>query len=350
MNRKHELLEQPELFPLLKLQKSVELKKEFSLNFGGLEKIERDFKHLLPVKLSSGKTLQQHIDKVKDWFNSLYGEKLGNWIILFAFVKAVETNESSKIYEVKSGHYKFSIKHDKNFFSFFIKPDKKSGQFTGKAKNKLLKWLYDNQSTIEFPMIANNEVWNMPVRIYEYAENVSTKEIFFIVNTNILESEFKDYIKIEIDEIDFIAGLWAATAEQNSDFKKYRLNIFLDIPLKFLLTLKHIYSAKGNYTTGEGFEVNRAWLLKDSLNNHLGNLDERITKHLQSQNTIRTGKVSSKARGIKKLILETAFKIAVDRKWLFSMPNYESGKYFFNINPGYFAKKETAKRLAIKSL
>ena len=340
-------MEQPELFPLFKLQKNVELKKEFALNFGGLEKIEKDFKHLLPVKLSSGKTLQQHIDKVKDWFDSLHGEKLGNWIKLFAFVKAVDINESAKLYEVRSNHYKFSIKQDKNFFSFFIRPDKNSGQFTTKAKSKILKWLYDNQSIIEFPMIINGEVWNMPVRIYEYAENVSTKEIFFIVNTSILESEFKDYISIEVEEIDCIADLWEAMAEQNSDFKKYRLNNFVDIPLKFLLTLKQIYTTRGNYTTDKGFEGNKAWLLKDSLDNHLGNLDERIIKHLQSWDRVRTGKTSSKKNYLKKLILETTFNIAVERKWLFSTPNYDSGKYFFNINPGYFAKKETAKRLAL---
>jgi hypothetical protein len=198
-------------------------------------------------------------------------------------------------------------------------------------------------------MIINNEVWNMPVRVYEYAENVSTKEIFFIVNTNILEREFRDYITIEIEEIDCIADLWETITGQNSDFKKYHLSNFTDIPLKFLLTLKQIYTAMGNYTAANGFNGNRTWLLKDSLNNHLGNLDERITKHLQSRDRIRTGKASSKTKDIKRLILETTFKIAVDRVWLFSMPKYEDGKYFFNINPGYFAKKETAKRLAIKS-
>ena len=333
---------QGELFPLLKLQKNVEIKKDFALNFGGLERIERDFKHLLSVKLSSGKTLQQHIDKVKEWFNSLYGENMGNWIKLFAFVKAVGTNESAKLYEVRSGYYKFSIKQDKNFFQFFIRRDKKSGQFTTKAKNKILKWLYDNQSTIEFPMIINNEVWNMPIRVYEYAENVSTKEIFFIVNTNILESEFKDYVSIEIDEIDMINDFWGKTAAQNNDFAKYRLNDFMDIPLKFLLTLKQIYSAGGNFTTKSGYQGNVQKITGENLNGHLGNLSDRVRKHLQRINA--AGERSRIAKNTINLLLNTTWEIALKRKWLMSKPKFDD-TWIFNINPGYFAKKTTAIKL-----
>jgi hypothetical protein len=48
---------QGEFFPLFKPQKSVELKKEFALNFGSMDRIEKDYKHLLNEKLSSGLTL-----------------------------------------------------------------------------------------------------------------------------------------------------------------------------------------------------------------------------------------------------------------------------------------------------
>jgi hypothetical protein len=345
---------QGELFPIFAPQKNVELKKEFALNFGGLERIEQEYKKLLNEKLSSGMTLQQHINKVKDWFNSLHGDDLGNWIKLFAYVKAVkEFSENGAIAvnfrTVGEGRYSFSIKQNKTFFSFFIRSDKKTGQFTTKAKTKFLKWLYDNQDTIDFPMILNGKVWNVPMRIYQYAENISDKEILFVVDTNILESEFRDYVSINIEEIDSIAEAWETIAEENQDFKKQRLNNFLDIPLKFLLTLKNIYNRKGDYKNAN-FIGNTQKLSKENLDIHLGNLSDRIQKHLTSRDRIRTGKSANKPKAIKNLILKTTFAIAVQRKWLLSLPKYEDGNYKFNINAGYFDKKETAKRLTISQI
>jgi len=340
---------QEELFPVFRPQKSVELKKEFALNFGGLEKIEKDYKHLLTEKLTGGLTLQQHIDKVRNWFSSLRGEDLGNWIKLFAYVKAVKdyaetVEEAINFRELSPGRYCFSIKQNKDFFEYFIRPDKKSGQFTSTGKTKFLKWLHDNQSTIEFPMILNGKVWNIPMRIYEYAENVSDKEILFVVDTNILESEFKDYVSINIEEIDAIATAWETITESNPVFTQNRLNNFLDIPLKFLLTLKNIYNRGGDYKN-ESFAGNMQTLSGESLDAHLGNLSERLKTHLIKQGKIRSGKRGRILGECENLILETTFKIAKERSWLLTMPGYESGTYKFNINAGYFDRKHTAKRL-----
>jgi len=346
---------QGELFPLFRPQKSVELKKDFALNFGGLEKIEKIYKPLLANKLTSGLTLQQHIDKVRRWFNSLKGEDLGKWIKLFAYVKAVRdysegAEEIINFRELSPGRYCFSIKQNKDFFMYFIRPDKKSGQFTTKAKTKFLKWLHDNQSTIEFPMIINGKVWNIPMRIYEYAESVSVsdKEIRFIVDTNILESEFRDYVSINVDEINAIQEAWETAADQNTDFTKNRLHNYSDIPLKFLLTLKNIYNREGGFkikTDRGGLIGNTQRLSRESMDAHLCNLSDRLKEHMEKSQRIRTGKHGKLLGEMENLIYETTFKIAIDRGWLFSMPGYENGLYKFNINPGYFDRARTAKRL-----
>jgi hypothetical protein len=340
---------QGELFPLFTPPKSVELKKEFTLNFGRLDKIEKTYKHLLKKELSSGLTLQQHIDKVKDWFNSLHGENLGNWIKLFAFAKAVKEfaadgNDAINFQEVGMGRYCFRIKKDRYFYEFFIRRDKGTGQFADKTKKKFLKWLHDNQNTVEFPMIIAGDLWNVPIRIYEYVEGISNNDIFFTINTNILESEFKNYVSIDIEEINNIEELWENISASNTNFAKYRLNSFIDIPLKFLLALTQIYSDKGNFTAKSGLEGNQQHLTGENLNNHLGNLSERIKTHLQNRQ--KAGTKSRVTGEITGLLLNTAWEIALKRQWLFSKPTIdENGTWHFNINPAYFAKQATAKRL-----
>jgi hypothetical protein len=338
-----------ELFPIFLPQKSVELKKEFALNFGGVSRIEKEYKHLLNERLSDGLTLQQHINKVKNWFNSLHGWNLGNWLKLFAYVKAVKCyseniEEVVNIQELKQGYYCFNIKQNKDFFSCFIRPDKNTGQFTTKAKRKILKWLHDNRNTIEFPFIFNGKVWNIPMRIYEYAENVSDKEIMFVVNTNILESEFKDYVSINIYEIDAIEEAWETIVAANPDFPKLRLTNFSDIPLKFLLTLKNTYSRKGDYSNNT-YAGNTKSLSAKSLDIHLGNLSERVKDHLKKSGKIKTGKSGKLPGKTIDLILKNTFTIAKDRAWLLTMPKYENEIYKFNLNAGYFDRKNTAQRL-----
>jgi hypothetical protein len=195
-------------------------------------------------------------------------------------------------------------------------------------------------------MIINKEVWSVPTSIYQYAENVTTKEILFLIDTVILESEFKDYITINTDEIDLITDLWEKKTANNYDFEKYRLNNFFDIPLKFLLTLKQIYSNAGNFTSQKGFEGNKQTLTKENLNIHLGGLKERLKKHLQSRGSIRTGKKKDTAfEDALELLIDTTWNIAAERKWLNGKPELKNGVYRFNINAGYFAKRDTADRL-----
>jgi len=349
---KNDLSPQGELFPVFSPQKTVELKKEFALNFGGLDRIEKEHRHLLNEKLTSGLTLQQHIDKVRDWFNTLRGDDLGNWIKLFAYIKSVKSfseteEENINFREMRPGRYCFSIKKDQKFFEYFIRPDKKTGQFTTKAKTKFLKWLHDNQNIIEFPLIFNGKVWNIPMRVYEYAENVSDKQILFIVDTNILESQFKDYISINVDEIDAISEAWENITENNPVFSKYRLNNFVDIPLKFFLTLKNIYSRDGDFTNGN-YSGNVQRLSAGNLDSHLGNLSERIKRHLIKSDRSRTGKTGKTLGDAEYLIYETTFKIALERSWLLSMPCYENSIYKFNINAGNFDRKHTAKRISVR--
>ena len=246
--------------------------------------------------------------------------------------------------ELGQGRYCFSIKQNKDFFSYFIRPDKKTGQFTTKAKSKFLKWLHDNQNTIEFPIIFNGKVWNIPMKIYEYAENVSDKEILFVVDTNILESEFKHYVSIDTAEIDAISEAWEAITGSNPVFTQNRLNNFVDIPLKFLLTLKNIYNRGGDYKN-ETFAGNVQTLSGESLDSHLGDLSDRLKKHLIKQKQIRAGKTGRVLGECENLILETTFKIAKERSWILSLPGYEGGIYKFNINAGYFDRRNTAKRL-----
>jgi len=343
---------QLELWPEFKPQKSVELKREFALNFGFTDRIEKEHAHLLSTKLTGGLTLQQQINKVKNWFNDLRGDDLGNWIKIFAYAKAVkeyndENNEMENFKIVSPGKYRFLVKQNKDFFSYFIRPNKK-GQFETKTKERFLKWLHDNQKTIDFPVIINGDVWNIPARIYEYAEDVTNNTLLFVIDTNILESEFRDYVSINIDEINHISELWEEIADQDAEFKTLWLNKFVDIPLKFLLTLKNIYSREGNFTNQKsGFVGNTQRLSRESLDQHLGGLSERIEKHLISRNQIRTGKSSNKPKEIKTKILNATFEIAAKRKWLLSMPDYDKEKelYHFNLNAGYFDRKESRKRI-----
>jgi hypothetical protein len=116
------------------------------------------------------------------------------------------------------------------------------------------------------------------------------------------------------------------------------------MPLKFLLTLKQIYSREGSFKTGSGFFGNSQTLAKENLNSHMGGLSGRIKNHLQSLNKIGKKK-SSVTAAITKLLLDTVWEIALERKWLMSKPKFESGIWRFNINPGYFDKKNTAQKL-----
>jgi hypothetical protein len=167
-----------------------------------------------------------------------------------------------------------------------------------------------------------------------------------MVDTNILDSRFEDYISINIHEVDEIASLWDEYGKDNPDFAKYRLSSFEDLPLKFLFALKQIYNPGGNFTNG-AYQGNVQKLTRANLDSHLGDLDERLAKHAVKTRITRAKDGGQKIKDVKTLILTTIFSIAVDRGWLMSMPSYaaEEEVYTFNLNAGYFAPKNTAKRL-----
>jgi hypothetical protein len=362
---------QTELFPVLSLSKSVELKKEFALNFGSIPKLKEKYKIILNNKLpGSNKTLLQLFNEVEDWYKNLRGEDLGNWLKLFAFAKAVKeqaVNEPDTIglFEDRKGVYRFLISADQKFYEFFAKPDgaRKDGRtyHTTRLKDKIIAWFDKNKDAVEFPVVV--ALPNQTTAVFPHAKKIYTFEkglredgkpvLVFSIDTNILESEFKDYVSISIAEIDAIAELWEETLKKENDasedplnLKTLSLNGFVDVPLKFLLTLKEIYSREGDYTNKEGtFNGNVQTLSKENLDLHLGSLLERVQKHLESRNVIRTGKTSDMPAKVMTLILEAVFATAVHRRWLLSKPGYVKGIYKFNINAGYFDKRETAKRL-----
>ena len=180
---------------------------------------------------------------------------------------------------------------------------------------------------------------------------MSDKQILFIVDTNILESQFKDYVSINVGEIDAISEAWEALTEDNPSFSRYRLNNFVDIPLKFLLILKNIYNRKGGFTNEEkDYSGNVQRLSVETLDLRLGNLRERIKRHLIKSDRSRAGKTGKTLGDAENLVYETTFKIALERGWIMSMPIREKGILRFNMNAGYFDRKHTAIRLkAIKS-
>lgn len=344
---------QPELFPVFKPSKNIELKKEFALNFGNIERIKKDYPQLLSVKLlRTGQTLEQHLNNVENWYMNLKGEDLGNWIKVFGYAQAIknykEENEDVQVLQEQGqGRFIIHTKADKAFFRFFIKPDKTTGQYTTKAKKRFLQWLYKNKDAISFPMITPAGIVTEALKIYDYREIVTTSgrtDLILLIDTNILNSVFKDYISINVEEIDFIEEIWERLAGSELRFKNYSLNGFIDIPLKFLLTLKQIYTDKGNFETKDGYKGNVQHLTKENLNTHLGNLKERIEAHLTKRKDAGKKK-SDITTGAIKLILDTTWTIARERQWLMSEPKIEEGTYTFNINPGYFARKQTALRL-----
>jgi hypothetical protein len=142
-----------------------------------------------------------------------------------------------------------------------------------------------------------------------------------------------------------------AGSANNPIFKTLWLNGFIDIPLRFLFTLKTIYNRAGDYTNKNGeklFRGNHQTLGKESLDHHLGGLALRIQKHLESRHA--TSKAdAAKVNEITRLLLETTFAIAKARRWLLTDPVYEDDVYKFNLNAGYFDTQAIAKHLQHKT-
>jgi hypothetical protein len=334
-----------DVIPIFHPPRDVEIKKDISLQFGSVDRIEKDYPALLPKRLASGKTLKEHLDEVRYWFDNLHGEDLGNWVKLFSFVKAVKTEaQEGKEVNLKiigQNRYVFEVKPNKDFYSFFLLPDKKSGYITTRAKQKLLKWLYNNQKTITFPMISNNSVWAYPLQIFAFAEEMSLdegqKRFIFMIDTNVIDSRFDNYISIQVHEVDLIQELWESIAKEDPDFEKYELSNFEDLPLKFLFTLKQIYNPAGDFNNGN-YTGNLQRLSSTNLDSHLGKLAERIKRHIKKRRITVAANLDPKVKELKGILLETIFKIATSRRWLMSMPQAPVDNiYTFNLNNGYFA-------------
>jgi hypothetical protein len=218
-----------------------------------------------------------------------------------------------------------------------------------RSKEKLLKWLYANQETITFPIIYQDQVWATPVQIFTFMENISTdpkkKRFIFMIDTSILDSRFEDYVAIDVREVDYIGEAWKTFLKSDPEFPRYQLGIFEDIPLKLLFTLKQIYNPQGDFQNGK-YHGNVQKLTAENLDNHLGRLNSRLTKHITNRCLTRANDISPMRKKIKGIILDCAFRIAVERNWLMSMPSISNEVYSFNINQGYFAPQKTARLLS----
>ncbi|MDR0473979.1 MAG: hypothetical protein LBH43_09965 [Treponema sp.] len=358
----NENLQQRELFPLFKPTNTVNLKKDVVVSWVSTTKIKEQYPHLLNLTLAGDKkTLSQLLDEVENWYKDLRGEDYGNWIKVFLFARAVKDQlinepDTVDLFEDNNGRYTFFINTDKRFYEFFEKPkgNKPNGTkyYTDGQKDKIIAWLEKNNDAIEFPIIASlpsNKKAIIPkagkVFCFKKALRDDGKQLLlFSIDTSVLDDEFNNYVSFSREDIDAIEEAWK---EKNPKFESESLKSFVDIPLRFLSRLKTLYSREAVTTLEGGLVACVQTLSKENLDAGLGYLTERIQKTLISRNRIRTGKTSNKPKEIKKLILETTFKIATEMKpkWLFIMPGYKDGKYRFVMNPGFFDPKETAKIL-----
>jgi len=350
---------QPELFPTFKVPTTANIKRDVVLSIVSPGKIKEKYPHLLNLSLAGEKkTLSQLLDEMENWYKNLEGEDYGNWIKVFLFARAVKDtlqNEPDTIdlFEERDGVYRFIINVDKRFYNFFEDPiGNKNGTkyHTDKQKKKIIKWLEKNNDTIEFPIIAslpNKKKAIIPragkVFSFKKALRDDGKQLlFFSIDTNVLDDEFKNYISFSRADIDTIEKAWK---EINPKHGTETLKSFIDIPLRFYTALKLLYNRNAIITLSNGLITCKQPLSKENLDTELGGLDDRIQKFLISRDRIRTGKTSEKPKAIKRLILETTFKIAKDKKWLFLDPTFNGNIYTFYMNPGKFDRKETARQL-----
>jgi hypothetical protein len=367
-----------DLIPTLNLKKSVTLKRDVALTiFGGADKIRELYPKILNTPMMDGRDVNQHLKDLEDWYNSLHGEDLGMWVKLFGFAQAVmdhkkEAEEVTDLHETArgSGVFAFWTKRDKSFYQFFIhEPDQTkkngAGYYSSKAKDKINKWLLANRNAIKFPFIVQDNKTGQSVvfpeaqPIYNFEEGIEAETgktyLLFTINTNILDTVFKSYVSIKIAEVDLTAKAWEQAALDNPKLKSNRLDPdFQDLPLRFLLTLKEIYNPGGDFIarTGAGgvYKGNTQRLSIASMDTHLGNLTDRILVHVLKNHLSRAKDGGRKVKEIKALLFNTLFDIAMQRKWLVSIPYIDDANenFVFNLNAGYFAPRET--RAALKSL
>lgn len=351
--------EQLDLIPTLKKPTEIILKKSALACMGGTDYIRTKYPQLLTVKLSDGKTLSQYLDEADNWYLSLEGSDMEMWIKMFSFIQAVKNHDKNNtvtdLQEIGegSGIYSFLLEYNPNFYAFFETAGgkKKSGTpyYTTRQRERICRWLKKNQGIIKFPIIERHNGQDFidpaaPQFVYWLSDkiNATTREVSTVirVNTNIIDTVFRDYGKLTIAELDAIKAAWAKYCDSDKDFINCQLASFYDIPLKFLICLTQTYNSKRNYSNGT-YEGNTLKLKAEVLDKHLGFLSTRITEHIRKN---RTGSNTAK---IKSKLLEVTFDIGRQQKWLADKaPKYENGIYSIFVNPGYFAKKDTKKRIA----
>lgn len=354
-----EQAEQLELFPDEKPQREVYLKKSLLSCMGGTDAIRGLYPDLLSIKLLGGKTLSQYLDRIDNWFLQLTGRDLGNWIKVFAFIQSVQKSAAEHQQIAMSGIFSFPMKLDKKFYAHFIEPDqkKKDGTpyYSTKAKERIEQWLEDNQDALKVPQVIVNDptadghttinpaalpVYQIETKVDEYTKEVSKT---FYANTNVIDTMFRDYGRLNTTEIEPVYAAWEAHSAKDEIFKKYRLSSFEDIPIKFLICLTQIYSRLGEFTAKNGYKGTVQRLSAEALDKHLGCLKRRVIKHLHISDK------GGNAAAITSKILRATFEIAVERNWLAGMPKVTGTTYTFFFNPYYFDKRRTAIRLIEKN-
>lgn len=354
------LPEQKELFPSFRPSKIVNVNKDVVISFVSTKKIREKFPNLLNLKLAGDdKTLTELLDEIENWYRDLKGADFANWIKVFLFARAVKDKKINEpdtidLYEEQDGRLRFYINTDKRFYEFFEEPTgtKPNGTkyYTDKQKKKIIAWLEKNNGVIEFPVILplpNNKKAIIPKarKVFEFKSGLTEdgKQILiFYIDTSILDDEFKNYVSFKRADIDAIETAWKKETPKYEDIS---LSSYSDIPLRFFTRLKLLYSREALKTLDHGFIACVQTLSKENLDNDLGCLSERIQKTLKSRDRIRTGKTSNKPQEIKKQILETTFKIAIELKWLLCMPSFNNGIYKFTMIPTSFDKQEAIKRI-----
>lgn len=359
-DEQHEPNGQPTLIPELKKPLAVIIKKSAMACMGNTNYIRRKYPHLLPVKFSDGKTLAQYLDEADDWFRKQEGRDMEMWIRMFSFIQAVsdykEQNEITDLQEVGkgSGIYSFLLATNPNFYKFFEDPagiKKKSGKeyFPTWQRERICKWIKDNQGVVKFPIIEKGDDGHeyinpaAPQFIYWLSERVDTATgkvtSELRINTNIIDTMFRNFGKITLAELDNIKAAWKEYCDTDNEFIDYRLTSFFDLPIKFLIGLTQSYTPKREYTNSGYVGATIEWSA-EMLDKHFGGLTERLTKHKSN------ARIGGDIGRIRAKLLHVIFAIGVQLKWLVDRPvKYENGVFTFPVNPGYFAPQRTAQRI-----
>ena len=343
----------------------VHVKSKYGLIFSHNNKIRESYKGSLDNILSTGKTVKEHLDFLDNFRVNIDSKSLVYWLKVFSYIagwiECIETyltdtdkppmktqdgmfsTENGDFISYNTGKMVIRIKLTKDFYKHFIPKNENTGQYTSKQKKSFLQWFTENQTQLEFPILTNTNNEIKLFKPYQIIEG-GTKTMTLLIDPRFLEKEFLEkYYTYDVSILDNISNQWKEYIKTNSGFKKYQLSSFLNVPILIFWIFLEIYNKKSNYET-KNFKGNKQKLSDKNLNLRLGNLKDRIEKHLI---TIKAGAGEEKKEGLYRKILEFSFEILKKEKMLLSVPKLDSNNnYTFNFNPAFFATKDTATRLA----